>query len=120
MTVPPVSADFWDILDQRVASHPLVIDRPKGTPHPRFPEIIYPLDYGYLGGTTSMDGGGVDVWLGASGTRDLSAVILTVDLVKSDSEIKIMLGCSEEELQTILIFHNEKYMRAILVHRPIE
>jgi inorganic pyrophosphatase len=121
MLAPAASASFWDYLDQLVASRPLVIDRPKGSPHPRFPEILYPLDYGYLEGTTSGDGGGIDAWLGVSGTRDLSAVILTVDLLKSDVEIKMMLGCSKEELQTILVFHNKSSrMRATLIRRPAE
>ena len=114
------SANFWNYLDQLIISHPLIIDRPRGTQHPRYQEIVYPLDYGYLDGTTSGDGNGIDVWVGASGTRDLSAVILTVDLYKSDTEVKILLGCNEGEIQEILKFHNENKMRAILVHRPKE
>jgi inorganic pyrophosphatase len=55
---------FWEALDTLVSSSKLVIDRPKGTHHPRFPEIIYPVDYGYLENTTSMDGHGIDVWCG--------------------------------------------------------
>jgi inorganic pyrophosphatase len=112
------SPDFWNYLDQLVDSHPLVIDRPRGSHHPRFPEIIYPLDYGFLEGTTSGDGGGIDVWLGVSGTRHLSAVILTVDLRKRDAEIKLLLGCTGQEIQTILDFHNDNGMRATLVRRP--
>jgi len=41
------------------------IDRPRGTAHPRFPEFIYPLDYGYLEGPQGGDGNAVDVWRGA-------------------------------------------------------
>jgi inorganic pyrophosphatase len=114
------SGYFWEHLDLLVISQPLVIDRPRGSHHPRFQEIIYPLDYGYLEGTISGDGGGIDVWLGASGTRHLSAVILTVDLHKRDTEIKFLLGCSEQEIQTILSFHNDSDMRATLVRRPTD
>ena len=112
------SSNFWDYLDQLIASQPLIIDRPRGSHHPRFPEIVYPLDYGFLEGTTSGDGSGIDVWLGASGIRHLSAVILTVDLYKRDTEIKLLLGCSEQEIQTILDFHNDNGMRATFVRRP--
>ena len=55
---------FWQALDQLLARSALVIDRPKGSSHPRFPEMVYPLDYGYLENTASMDGEGVDVWVG--------------------------------------------------------
>ena len=111
---------FWESLDRLIAQSRIVIDRPKGTCHPRYPELAYPLDYGYLDGTTSGDGGGIDVWLGASGTRDLSAVILTVDAFKRDAEIKLLLGCSEEETQIALACSNNDKMRALLVRRPKE
>ncbi len=58
--------EFWDFLDNLVASHTLVIDRPKGSQHPRYSDLVYPLDYGYLEGTTAIDGGGIDVWLGTA------------------------------------------------------
>jgi inorganic pyrophosphatase len=111
---------FWETLDRLIAQSRIVIDRPKGTCHPRYPELAYPLDYGYLDGTTSGDGGGIDVWLGASGTRDLSAVILTVDAFKRDAEIKLLLGCSEEETQIALACSNNDKMRALFVPRPKE
>ncbi len=112
--------EFWQYLDRLVAESRIVIDRPKGTRHPRYPELAYPLDYGYLDGTTSGDGAGIDVWLGASGTRDLSAVILTVDTFKRDTEIKLLLGCSEEETQIALACSNANKMRAILVRRAYD
>ena len=46
---------FWQALDQLLARSALVIDRPKDSSHPRFPEMVYPLDYGYLENTASMD-----------------------------------------------------------------
>ena len=79
---------FWKYLDQIISESRIVIDRPKGSRHPRFPEIVYPLDYGYLEGTTASDGGGIDLYLGSRGTRHLSAIILTVDTFKRDAEIK--------------------------------
>jgi inorganic pyrophosphatase len=112
------SPSFWEHLEKLVASSPLKIDRPKGTRHPRYPEMIYPLDYGYLEGTLAADRGGIDVWLGSSGSHAISGVIVTVDLHKRDTEIKLFLGCAEDENQTILAFHNTSAMQAILVSRP--
>jgi inorganic pyrophosphatase len=112
--------DFWRYLERLVAGSYIINDRPKGSHHPNYPDIVYPLDYGYLDGTASGDGGGIDVWAGASGTHDLSGVILTVDLYKRDTEIKFLLGCTEDEIQTILAFHNKNDMRAILVRKPKE
>jgi inorganic pyrophosphatase len=112
--------EFWSYLERMITGSRLIIDRPKGSRHPHFPDIIYPLDYGYLDSTISSDGSGIDVWIGASGTRDLSAVILTVNLHKRDAEIKILLGCTEDEIQGILAFHNQNDIRAILVRKPKE
>lgn len=109
--------DFWTYLDRLVASSRIVIDRPKGSHHPRFPEMTYPLDYGYLEGTTAGDGGGIDLFLGSRPDRDLTAVLLTVDLHKRDAEIKLVLGCTEEETQTALEHLNSFSMRALLVNR---
>ena len=110
-----IAGEFWLYLERLLASHPVVIDRPKDSHHPRYPEIVYPLDYGYLEGTTTVDGGGVDLWLGSLPARSLSGVVLTVDLVKSDAEIKLLLGCTPTEMQQVLDFHNQGEMRAIFI-----
>ena len=109
--------DFWNALDQLVSSSEIVIDRPKGTSHPKYPDFVYKLDYGYLKNTTSMDGGGIDVWVG-SGEKRADAVMCIVDLLKKDSEIKILLGCTEEEKEIVYETHNETpFMKGVLIRR---
>lgn len=98
---------FWQRLDALLERSRIVIDRPRGSHHPRFPEIVYTLDYGYLDGTSSNDGEGVDVWLGSESERGLDAVICTVDLDRGDAEMKLMVSCSEEEKAYIERFYNE-------------
>ena len=111
-------AEFWSALDKLVAGSNVIIDRPKGSPHPRYPEYIYPMDYGYLDGTSSMDGEGIDLWRGSDPDMALTALLCTVDLVKRDREIKLLLGCTEDEIQTVLEFHNQhELMRGMLVRR---
>ena len=109
--------DFWNALDELVNSSEIVIDRPKGSAHPRFPNFIYRVDYGYLKNTASMDGAGIDVWVG-SGERKIDAIMCIVDLMKKDSEIKILIGCTEEEKMEIYRTHNESpYMKGVLIRR---
>jgi inorganic pyrophosphatase len=110
-------SSFWNALDQLLAGSQVVIDRPKGSTHPRFPDLIYPLDYGYLAGTMSVDGGGIDVWVGSDKGRVAKAIICTVDLLKRDLEVKILLGCSEAETETILQFVTASSMGCTLVSR---
>lgn len=112
-----VNHEFWNALDELVRQSEIVIDRPKGSVHPRFPDFNYRVDYGYLKNTTSMDGFGIDVWLG-SGEKRIDAIMCIVDLMKKDSEIKILIGCTEEEKRIIYETHNESpYMKGILIRR---
>lgn len=110
---------LWADLDRLVESSPLVIDRPRGSRHPRYPEMIYPSDYGYLAGTSAGDGAGVDVWVG-SDARRLDALLVSVDLEKRDVEVKLLLGCSPDEAQAILALLNDGSMHVALVHRGAE
>lgn len=111
------STAYWQSLDELVKTSEVVIDRPKGTAHPRFPAMIYPLNYGYLQGTSSGDGNEIDCWVGSIPERVVSGVVFTVDLRKRDMEGKLLLGCTAEEMQTILAFHNGGPMSAMLLAR---
>ncbi len=112
------SSDFWKALDELVSQSKIIIDRPKGTAHPRFPDFIYQVDYGYLENTSSMDGAGIDVWVGTKEDKRAEAVMCIVDLMKKDSEIKILIGCTEEEKEIVYKTHNEtEYMKGILIKR---
>ena len=109
--------DFWNALDELVNNSEIIIDRPKGTSHPKYPDFIYRVDYGYLKNTTSMDGAGIDVWVG-SGEKKLDAIMRIVDLKKKDSEIKILIGCTEEEKKIVYETHNEtQFMKGVLIRR---
>ena len=110
--------DFWKAFDKLVEKSNIVIDRPKGTSHPKFPDFIYKVDYGYLENTSSMDGAGIDVWIGTRDDKIIDAIMCIVDLMKKDSEIKILIGCTEEEKEIIYNIHNEtQYMKGMLIRR---
>jgi inorganic pyrophosphatase len=113
----PEGARFWASLDALVASATLIIDRPCGSAHPRFPAFLYPLDYGYLEGTSACDGGGIDVWVGSLQPREVVGVLACADLAKRDAEIKILLGCSREEALLALRTHNTGPQGATLIWR---
>ena len=113
-----MNEEFWKIIDSLTLSSEIVIDRPKGTAHPRYGNCVYPFDYGYLKHSSSMDGGGIDVWVGSLQDRKVDAIICTVDILKRDSEIKLLVGCTEQEKETVLAFHNNSdFMKGILIHR---
>lgn len=113
--------EFWAALEKLVSGAQIVIDRPKGSAHPRFPQLIYPVDYGYLENTRSMDGAGIDVWLGTEKQKQINGIMCIVDLMKRDSEIKILIACTEEEQEQIYQFHNNSpYMKGLLISKRSE
>ena len=114
---PSRTPEFWSHLDQLVGASRVVIDRPRGSHHPRYPLLVYPLDYGYLEGTSSKDGYEIDLWKGSLEPKTLDGVILTVDLKKHATEIKLLLGCTEVEKQIVLDFQKDRSMQAMLVRR---
>ncbi len=112
-----MSDEFWDYLQQLVETSKIVIDRPKGSMHHRYPTGSYPVHYGYLKGTTSIDTGGVDIWVGSLGEHRVVGALCTVDLLKRDTELKIIYDCAEDEINAILDYINVDKMRAIYIVR---
>lgn len=107
-----------------IAAHTVIIDRPKGSPHPRYEDVIYPLDYAYLSDTSSGDGDGIDVWLGSLNTvidseyaGTLTGILCTFDTLKRDAEIKLLIGCNREDIQIIRDFH--KAMHTLYIPNPL-
>jgi inorganic pyrophosphatase len=107
---------FWRVLEQLVTSSRITIDRPKGSVHPRFAEIVYPLDYGFLEGTTAGDGQGIDVFVGSIEPK-VTGVVMTVDLEKRDAEMKVLIGCSSKEMRIVHEFLNSSNMGGVLLVR---
>lgn len=108
--------DFWRRLDRLVETCPLIIDRPAGSRHPRW-DFMYPYDYGYLEGSTAADGGGIDAWRGSLPEPRVTGVICTVDELKRDAEIKVLIGCTRAEMQVMLRVHNADSQSGLLVER---
>ena len=108
---------FWTSIDKLVEDSEIKIDRPKGSLHPRNESVIYPMDYGFLEGTRSGDQHEIDVWLGSNLERGVTAIVCTIDLWKSDAEVKLLIGCTKSEAQRILEFHNRGSQSAVLIER---
>ena len=112
------NALFWEYLEKLVRENEIIIDRPKGTKHPKYSGMVYVVDYGYIKGTTSMDNGGIDVFVGTDPGKKIDSLICTIDMKKKDSEIKILMGCTKDEKTAIFNFlNNSEFMKAIVIER---
>lgn len=112
-------ADFFAALDALVGASVLRLDRPRGTAHPRFPDVVYPVDYGYLENTTATDGQGIDVFRGTASDAGVVAVIFSIDGRKRDLEVKVLIDCSDDEIGVVEGFlSNRLHLDAIVLRRP--
>ncbi len=109
----PVVRDHfsWEDWARCIEERGLIIDRPARTPHPDYPSIIYPIDYGYIPDTTGPDGEPVDVFVG-TGDAGLVGGLLTTDHRQHDREMKLLFDCTPPEIYTAYGFIN--YDRTLL------
>ena len=113
-----LNQQFWAYLEKLVRTSDVVLDRPQGSHHPRHPAIVYPFDYGYLKNTRAGDGDGTDVWIGNGIEREITGIVCSVDIAQRDTEIKILLGCTLDDIDIIADFHNRGDQAAIVIRRP--
>lgn len=112
------NALFWQKIDTLFFSSDIVIDRPKNSVHPTYSNMIYPVDYGYLKDTVSGDNDGVDVFVGSKQERIIENIVIAADILKKDVEIKILCGCTEEEIKTILVFLNQTdFQKTVIISK---
>lgn len=106
--------DYSDIIGKTVSG---TIDRPPGTAHPRYPEMIYPLNYGYVDGIMSGDGTRQDVYVFGTDkpTETFSGEVIAVYHRLNDCEDKWIVSIngikpSKEEILRSIDFQEQYFM----------
>jgi len=111
--------NYWVRLKQLLLTNEIVIDRPKGSKYPKFDSFILPLDYGYLKNTLSNNGADIDVWKGSLDSNELTGIVCTVDSMKKDSEVKLLINCNTDDIEILKDFYdNNEYMSGMIVNNP--
>lgn len=108
---------YWEAFDALIQKNGITIDRPKGTAHPRFPDLIYRVDYGFIPGTSASDGQGIDVFRGSGTEARTVGILCTLDSIKKDAEVKVLYQCTEEDIQAILAMLTDPPLHRMLVRR---
>jgi inorganic pyrophosphatase len=81
----------------------VIVDRPRGSSHPRYSKMIYPIDYGHIPSTVGGDDEEVDVFVGRTATGIVGA-IFTKDALKGNEEMKLLINMSKEEIYRVYEF----------------
>lgn len=87
----------WEAWETLIETSGITLDRPYRSAHPNYPDIIYPLNYGFINDTVGTDGEEVDVFVG-SGRHGLVGLLLTTDYRCGDREAKLLYRCTPEEI----------------------
>ena len=108
--------DYSGIIGKHVAGK---IDRPLGSRHPRHPDMLYPVNYGYVEHVFAGDGAEQDVYLmGADAPlRDFSGKVIAVWHRLNDVEDKWIAvpdgntqSFSDEEIEEAIFFTEQYYV----------
>ncbi|MGN0479481.1 MAG: inorganic diphosphatase [Hominenteromicrobium sp.] len=107
--------DYAGVLGARVHC---VMDRPLGSAHPRYPDMIYPVNYGYVPGVLAGDGAEQDVYVVGPSVplETFDGVVVAVIHRFDDCEDKWVVAekaglYSEAELRAAVAFQ-EKYYKS--------
>ncbi len=100
----------------------MTVDRPLGSHHPRYPDIIYPVNYGYIPNKIAADGEEQDVYLLGIDypVETYTGVIIAILKRADDVEDKLVMApagvqFSDEEILEQTHFQ-ERYFQTT-VHR---
>jgi inorganic pyrophosphatase len=112
------NAYFWQKIDTLYFSNRLVIAREKGSSHPKYHNLIYPVDYGYLEDTQIEQSEGIAVYKGSGSDYMVTTLVVAADILKKEIDVKLLVGCSPSEEEDILRFLNQTdFQKSVLVRR---
>ena len=112
------NAWFCQKFDSLCLSSGFCLTRKKGDVHPVFANLIYPTDYGYVKDTNSVSGNGVSVYAGSLSRNTITALVVAEDILAKELDVKILIGCTNEEVEDVLRFLNQTdYQKTVLIRR---
>ena len=94
------NAYFWQKVDTIFLSSNVNIIRHKGEVHPQFKNLIYPTEYGHLDETGN--GNPISVYMGTKNHSEITGLIVAADILQKTIDVKLLLGCTEEEVNDVL------------------
>lgn len=99
----------------------VIVDRPLGSTHPNFPQIKYPINYGFIPNTSAGDGEEVDAYvLGVDQPiSEFEGQCIAAILRKDDNEFKLIVApdaksFSDDEIREMTKFQ-EQYFKITII-----
>ena len=106
------------LLGKEVLVH---VDRPLGSHHPKYPDHIYPINYGYIEDFLAPDGDFQDAYLLGvdEAVESYFGVVIAIVLRHNDVESKLVVApkgrdFTDEEIQSTIEFQERYFQSEIL------
>lgn len=99
----------------------MLVDRPLGSSHPNYPDIIYPINYGYIPGLLAADGEEQDVYLLGvyEPVETCTGVIIAILTRTDDVEDKLVMAPAGKSITDSEIleqtYFQEQYFKTTLI-----
>ena len=115
-------AQVWSFLGKTVT---VTVDRPLGSVHPKYNDMIYSINYGYLDGVIAPDGEELDVYIFGENKRLKEFTGRVVAIVHRDDDIEDKLVAipdgvdfSASEIENAVSFQEKYYDSRIEIFDP--
>ena len=111
------NALFWQKVDTLYLSSDIVITQEKNSIDAKYPDVQYPLDYGYLKTLSEESDDLIPCFVG-KGKKEVVAIILSANILKKNLESIVLIGTDENEEEEALRFLNQtEYQKSVILHR---
>ena len=94
----------------------VIIDRPLGTYHPTYPELYYPINYGYIENTKAPDGEEIDAYvIGVfEPIKEFCGRVIAIIHRLNDVEDKLVvapenMSFTKEEIKSLIQFQEQYF-----------
>ena len=99
----------------------VIVDRPLGSYHPTYPDLYYPVNYGYIVGTMAPDGEEEDAYILGVNEPVSEFVGKVIAMIRREDDVENKwvvapegMAFTREEIQR-LTFFQEQYFRTTVI-----
>lgn len=116
------NALFWQKLDTLVMSNVIEIEKKAGESHDELKSLIYPVDLGQISDTLGIGNHTLEIYRGKKlSGKGIQAIAVSCNILDKTVEVKLIVDCDEEEIQSIITFLNSMdFQKALLIRRGSE
>ena len=112
------NAFFWQKVDSLFLSGTKTLMKKKGEHHDTYNNLVYPVDYSRIVDMKSPSAHGVAVYMGSGNRNSVTGLIVAADILEKELDVKLLAGCTDEEIEDVLRYLNQtEFQKTIVIRR---